>query len=114
MHALRTRRFSARPLSNALLELNNLHLAEPVTGPRVRKLKCLLKRVMVGGVEEARWVSSISDDEFVNDVFDLGVILPGDGYQVDSVAKKVLDQLVERGLIPRRAIQNDTFTVSHC
>lgn len=68
---------------------------------------------MAGGVEEARWVSSVSNDQFVNDVFDLGVILPRDGDQVDSIAKKVLNQLVERGLIPRRAIQNDTFTESH-
>lgn len=96
-----------------LLKLNKLHLAKHDSGPRLCKSKSILKRVVASCVDEPRSVTSISNDEFVNDVFNLGAIFASDGNKVNTVTKKIFDQHVKRWQVPLRTAKNNTLAVGH-
>ena len=53
-------------------------------------------------IDEPRRFTSISHDEFVNDVFDLGAIFASDGNKVNTVTKEIFNQHVKRWQVPLR------------
>lgn len=68
---------------------------------------------MASCVDEPRRVTSFSNDEFVNDVFDFGVILANDGNKVNTVTKEIFDQRVKRRLVPMRTMKNNASRECH-
>jgi hypothetical protein len=96
-----------------MLKLNKLHFAKYVSGPRFCKFQGILKRIMTSCVDEPRRVASISNDEFVNDVFDLGEISTGDGDKFNTVTKEIFNQCIKRWQVPLLTTENNTFAVGH-
>ncbi len=96
-----------------MLKLNKLYLAIVVSGPRFREFQGILKRVVPSCVDESRRVTSIANDQLVNDVFDLGAIFASDSNKVSTVTKELFDQHVKRWPVPMRTAKNDTFAVGH-
>ena len=77
-----------------MLKLNKLHLAKRVSGPRPREFQSILNRVVTSCIDEPRRVTSIANDELVNDVFDLGAIFASDSNKVNTVTKEIFDQQI--------------------
>src|SRR5581483_8555848 len=99
---------------DAWLNLNDMSLPFELTSQRLGKSNCLADALTcMAGRKHAIIAASITDNDFVDDVLDLGAICADDTDENDTVPNELLDQSIEMRCISTAAMQHDFLWVWH-